>query len=136
MTPGFEVLLVDDEPIVGKRLRTALERAGYRVEVCETGASALARIEEHAHDIVVTDIRIDEVDGIEILKAVKARRPETPTILITGYATVEVAREALARGAFDFLAKPFRPKDLLRVVDRAAAQIEERGGKGGPAEGP
>ena len=64
---------------------------------------------------MVTDIRMEDIDGIEILEKVKARSDHTKVIMITGYATVEVAREALGKGAFDFIAKPFKPNDLREV---------------------
>ena len=105
-----------------KRLQTALEKSGYAVETFQNGPAALARLAEKKFDIVVSDIRIDEVDGVDILEAVKQQAPDTKTILITGYATVEVAREALAKGAFDCIAKPFRPQDLRQVIERAAQE--------------
>lgn len=116
-------MVIDDEPIVGKRLRPALEKTGAAVEVFTDPGAALRRFEETPFPIVVTDIRMDEVDGIEVLERVLARAPETKVILITGYATVEVAREALSKGAFDFIAKPFKPGDLRAVIERAAKEI-------------
>ncbi len=125
----LSVLLLDDEPIVGRRLRPALEREGYEVEVFEDGRAALARLSEHVFDIVVTDVRMDDVDGIEVLEAVQAVSRRTRVILITGYATVELAREALAKGAFDFIAKPFTPADLRTVIAKAASALaRERAG--------
>jgi DNA-binding NtrC family response regulator len=125
MVRQLSVLVVDDEPIVGKRLRPTLEKQGHTVEVFEDGASALARIGERTFDIVVTDVRMDDIDGIQVLEAVQAMSTRTKVILITGYATVELAREALAKGAFDFIAKPFTPKDLRAIVDKAAKQLEQ-----------
>ena len=76
-------------------------------------------------DIVVTDIRMDEVDGLEVLEHVSAHSKNTKVIIITGYATVEVAREALAKGAFDFIAKPFKPNDLRAIIEKAAKQLKQ-----------
>ena len=122
--PGtLSVLVLDDEPIVGKRLRPALEKAGLDVECFVDPAAAIARIEERAFDIVVTDVRMEGVDGIEILERIMAREQRTRVILITGYATVEVAREALVKGAFDFIAKPFKPGDLMAVINKAALSL-------------
>lgn len=123
MTRNLEVLVLDDEPIVGKRLKPALEKDGYVVEVFEDGKSALARLEEKQFDIVVTDVRMDEVDGIQVLEAVQRMSTRTKVIIITGYATVELAREALAKGAFDFIAKPFKPQDLRAVIEKAAKEL-------------
>ncbi len=123
MESSLSVLVLDDEPIVGKRLKPALEKQGYLVEVFEDGRSALARLREHAFDIVVTDVRMDDVDGIQVLEAVQAMSARTRVIIITGYATVELAREALAKGAFDFIAKPFKPDDLRAVIAKAARSL-------------
>lgn len=120
---SLSVLVLDDEPIVGKRLRPALEREGYEVEVFEDGHAALARLAERRFDIVVTDVRMDEIDGIQVLEAVQTMSRRTKVILITGYATVELAREALAKGAYDFIAKPFKPDDLRAVIAKAARAL-------------
>jgi DNA-binding NtrC family response regulator len=119
MEAKLQVLLVDDEEIVGKRLKAALEKYGYAVEVLQSGQAAIDRLQEREFDVVVTDIRIDTIDGLDILEAVQRNSARTKTILITGYATAEVAREALAKGAFDFIAKPFKPKDLQKVIESA-----------------
>ncbi len=123
MARSLEVLVLDDEPIVGKRLKPALEKNGYLVEVFEDGRSALARLEEKVFDIVVTDVRMDEVDGLQVLEAVQRLSARTKVVIITGYATVELAREALAKGAFDFIAKPFKPQDLRLVIEKAAQDL-------------
>ncbi len=120
-------MVIDDENIVGKRLKPALEKGGDTVETFEDGRKALERFGEAPFDIVVTDIRMDGIDGLEVLEQVLARSSATKVIIITGYATVEVAREALAKGAFDFIAKPFKPADLRAVIEKAAARI--RSGK-------
>ncbi len=121
---SLQILVLDDEPIVGKRLRTALEKNGYAVEVFEDSRVALQRLGEKEFDIIVTDVRMEEVDGIQVLEHVLERSGRTKVIVITGYATVEVAREALAKGAFDFIAKPFKPDDLREVISRAAAALK------------
>ncbi len=123
MENKVQVLILDDEPIVGKRLVPALAKIGCAVESFEDPKKALQRIEEKTFDIVVTDIRMDDIDGIEILEKVKERSDHTKVIMITGYATVEVAREALGKGAFDFIAKPFKPNDLREVIVRAAEAL-------------
>lgn len=119
----LRIMLIDDESIVGKRLKPALSKDGDIVETFESGKTALARYEEEPFDIVVTDIRMDEIDGLEVLEQILEKSSRTKVIIITGYATVEVAREALSKGAFDFIAKPFKPKDLRAIIERAAGQI-------------
>jgi DNA-binding NtrC family response regulator len=126
MSSKLDILVLDDEPIVGKRLKPALEKEGHRIEVFEDARAALARLGEHEFDIVVTDVRMDDVDGIQVLEAVQAMSQRTRVILITGYATVELAHEALAKGAFDFIAKPFKPQDLRAVIEKAASSLQPR----------
>ncbi len=123
----IHVMIVDDEPIVGKRLRPALSKRGFEVEVFEDPTLALKRLGEMRFDIVVTDLRMEEVDGIQVLEQIMATSDRTRVILITGYATVEVAREALVKGAFDFIAKPFKPKDLRTVINKAALSLGHQG---------
>jgi len=126
MDKPLKILVVDDESIVGRRLKPALEKSGYEVEVCESGRNAIARVDEKTFDIVVTDVRMDEIDGLQVLEHVLARSGHTKVIIMTGYATVELAREALIKGAFDFIAKPFKPDDLRGVIEKAARQLAER----------
>jgi DNA-binding NtrC family response regulator len=123
MERRLQVLVLDDEPIVGKRLQPALAKVGCDVEVFDAPRPALERIEAKRFDVVVSDIRMEEIDGIEVLEKVLARWPETRVIMITGYATVEVAREAMAKGAFDFIAKPFKPQELRDVIAKAAEAL-------------
>lgn len=120
---SLSVMVLDDEPIVGKRLKPALEKSGFDVECFERPADAVARLGEKEFDIIVTDLRMDGMDGIQILEHVMAHCDHTRVILITGYATVEVAREALVKGAFDFISKPFKPKDLRAVINKAALSL-------------
>ncbi len=119
----LQVMILDDEPIVGKRLTPALTKSGFDVEFFEEPTSALSRLKEKEFDIVVTDLRMEGVDGIQVLEYIMERCQRTRVILITGYATVEVAREALVKGAFDFIAKPFKPRDLTAVVNKAALSL-------------
>ena len=119
----LKIMVIDDENIVGKRLKPALEKTGDTVETFEDGEKALSRFIESPFDIVVTDIRMEKIDGIEILEKILDKSPGTKVIMITGYATVEVAREALSKGAFDFIAKPFKPGDLRDIIRRAAIEL-------------
>jgi len=118
-----QIMVLDDEAIVGKRLKTALEKMDYDVEVFQESRQAVERIAEKDFDIVVTDVRMGEVGGMEILERVLEKSARTKVIIITGYATVEVAREALTRGAFDFIAKPFKPDDLRKVIAKAVKEL-------------
>jgi DNA-binding NtrC family response regulator len=123
MAGKLEILLLDDEPIVGKRLKPALAKIGCNVEVFEDPRQALDRIHQKTFDIVVTDIRMDEIDGLEILEHVIRKSPRTKVVMITGYAMMAVAREAMEKGAFDFISKPFTPDDLRKVIAKAAQAL-------------
>ena len=120
---NMRIMVIDDESIVGKRLKPALEKTGAQVITFEDPEKALDAFNTDPTEIVVTDIRMDKIDGIEILDRVLAKESQTKVILITGYATVEIAREALSKGAFDFIAKPFKPSDLRVIIDRAMQEI-------------
>lgn len=123
MEKKLQVLLLDDEPIVCKRLKPALEKDGLEVEVFNTSKEAMKRMDEKEFDVVVTDYRVDETDGIDILEYVTARSDQTKVILITAYASVELAHEAIAKGAYDIIAKPFKPNDLRKIVTRATQEL-------------
>ncbi len=123
MKEKLEILLLDDETIVGNRLGPVLEKVGYDVEVFEDPKKALNRINEKEFDIVITDIMMEDVNGIQILEEVQKKSEKTKVIIITGYATVALAREAMEKGAFDMIAKPFRPNDLRSVVAKAADSL-------------
>lgn len=123
MEKKLQIMIVDDEPIVGKRLKQALTKFGIEVEVFEDSEIAVNRLKHKNFDIVVTDIRMENIDGIQILERALQRSDHSRVIIITGYATVEVAQEALAKGAFDFIAKPFKPNDLRAVINKAALSL-------------
>ncbi|MBI4677187.1 MAG: response regulator [Elusimicrobia bacterium] len=117
-----EVLVLDDEAIVCDRLKAALEKAGFAVETYTESARVVKRLEEKKFHVVVTDLKMKEWDGIEVLKLIKTRSPETKVIMITGFATAEKAKEALALGAHDFIAKPFKLSRLRDIVISASRE--------------
>ena len=123
MTEPMKVMILDDEPTVGKRLGPALDKMGCHTETFVDPTLAMARLEQTEFDVVVTDIRMEKLDGIQVLEKVRAQSPRTKVVVISGYATLEVARQALAKGAFDLLAKPFKPADLREVIARAAESL-------------
>lgn len=119
---ALDICIIDDEIVVCKRLQQYLSKANHSVETFVDSRSAIGRIDEKRFDIVVTDIRMDNIDGMEVLDHVMKKGEDTKVIMITGYATIEIARQAQAKGAFDFISKPFRPQDLKEVIDRAAQE--------------
>jgi DNA-binding NtrC family response regulator len=127
MGDPLKICVVDDEQIVCERLKPILEKSGFTVETYMDGASALKRLSEATFDVLITDIKMGQPDGIELLRYTKAHSPSTRVIIITGFATAESAREAMKSGAVDFIAKPFRLSQLTELVAQIARDI-----KGGP----
>jgi DNA-binding NtrC family response regulator len=125
VSTALRALIVDDEPIVGRRLKPVLEKLGLEVEVFEDPVLALARFSEAGFDIVVSDVKMKGMDGVALLERVRARSPRCKVVLITGYPSPQVAAEAMAKGAFEYIAKPFRTDHLRRVVERAAASLQK-----------
>ena len=119
MKEKLEILLLDDEIIVGNRLGPALEKAGYVVEVFEDPEKALNRIHEKEFDIVVTDIMMAKVNGIQVLEEVRKKSEITRVIIITGYASIETAIESARLGAVDYLPKPFTPDEIRNATEKA-----------------
>jgi DNA-binding NtrC family response regulator len=117
------VLVVDDEKRIRDGCRTILAGAGFEVGLAENGYAGLKKIEEEHFDIILLDLMMPGLRGIDLLEHVKARHPDTLVIVITGYATLEHAVEAMKKGAFDFISKPFSPEDLRAVIARAIEYI-------------
>ena len=116
------ILVVDDEPSMRKVLSRLLERAGYSVETAENGEHALDRLQDGGIDLVITDIRMPVMDGMELLGAMAPNLPDIPVIVITAHGTVDTAVTAMKLGAFDFVSKPFESDQLLRNCKKALAQ--------------
>ena len=129
-----EILIVDDEPIVGERLKAFLEKDGYLVESFVDPMQALQRLEDKEFDIVISDIRMQEIDGIQVMEKALQKSRRIKVIMITGYATLELARESLTKGAFDFIAKPFKLKEIRRTIKRAVEALEPGGQQTAGAE--
>ena len=117
------ILVLDDETIVLKRLGPALEKAGYAVELFSRSAEAFNRIQETTFDIVITDLKMEGLDGMQFLAQVKERSPKTEVIVITGFATMDTAKESFQKGVFDFLAKPFKLGEILETVKKAEEKL-------------
>ena len=115
---GASILVVDDESTTQDTLGVFLETEGYRVATVNSGEEALTRIKEQAFDVIVADVVMPGVGGLEVLERSRALNPGAAVILMTGHATVETAVEALRKGACDYLQKPFRLPDLALCVRR------------------
>ena len=118
------ILVIDDEESMRDSCRQALSRKASRVEVAHDGLTGLAMLEKEAFDLVILDLKMPGLSGIEVLNRIKQEYPDVVVVVITGYATVESAVEAMRRGAYDFLPKPFTPDSLRAIVDRAMDRRE------------
>ena len=123
----LRTMIIDDEPIVCKRLKSALQKVGYTVETFTDSTSALDRLKEAAFDIIITDLKMEGADGLQVLMNVKTLFPQTRVVIITGFATMETARESFHKGAFDFVAKPFKLGDILDCVRRIEEDLQRAG---------
>ncbi len=114
-----QILVVDDEEIVRRNMSHVLIKENYAVQTAKDGYEALAAIEKTEFDVVLTDFKMDKMDGLEVLGKIKAKSPGTQVIMITGYATINTAVEAMKKGAFHYIAKPFKLDDVRNVVNQA-----------------
>jgi two-component system response regulator AtoC len=119
------VLVVDDDEAVGKVLAALIGQAGYAVTLVLRGEAALAELERRPFELVLTDVRMPGLGGLELLKAVSERWPEVPVVLLSAHGTVAMAVEAMKLGATDFLQKPFDREEILFVVQKALAGSRE-----------
>jgi DNA-binding NtrC family response regulator len=122
----LRIMILDDEPIVCKRLRPALEKYGYEVDTFTQSSDAMQQIKEIDYDIIITDLKMKGIDGMQLLSEAKLRSPGTEVIVITGFATMETAKESFHKGVFDFIAKPFKLSEIQEVVKRAETKIRSR----------
>ncbi|HUT79381.1 MAG TPA: sigma-54 dependent transcriptional regulator, partial [Polyangia bacterium] len=120
----IQILVVDDEPNMRKVLRAMLEHDGHEVHVAEDGAEALRILAENHVDLMITDLRMPGMDGMGLLQRIHEQRVGLPVIMITAHGTVDTAVEAIKRGAFDYLTKPFERKTLRQIVSKAARTVE------------
>jgi DNA-binding NtrC family response regulator len=119
------ILLVDDEPLVLDSLRELVSREDkYQIEVAENGTIALNKALRDQYSVILTDLMLRDITGIDLLKSIKSKTPETQVIMMSGRGTIDFAVEAMKIGAFDFLTKPYSPPHLLQILDRARTYYE------------
>ncbi|MCH8157962.1 MAG: sigma-54-dependent Fis family transcriptional regulator, partial [Nitrospinae bacterium] len=116
---GKKILIVDDEVEMRVALETTLKREGYSLALAENGQQALQRLGEESFDLVLTDVKMPKMNGIELLKALKQQSPQTMAIMMTAYGDIDNAVETMKAGAFDYLLKPFSAEILVATVNRA-----------------
>lgn len=116
----MKILVVDDEAPVREMLQRGLtQMGGYFVEVAQNGLEAIEKIEKEVFDLVLTDLKMPEMDGMELLKMIKGTRPEMMVILMTAYGSIETAVEAMKMGANDYITKPIDFNELLIHISKA-----------------
>jgi DNA-binding NtrC family response regulator len=113
-----DILFVDDDRAILEIVREYLAEIGYHVDVVDNGLAALGRIKEKPYHIVFTDIKMPDIDGLELLSAIKEYRPETEVIIVTGHGSMESAIQAMKYGSYDYLQKPFKLNVLKIIIDR------------------
>lgn len=113
------ILVVDDEPVVVKSCERILTPAGYTVDGASNGNEAIGKLGKDGYDLVVTDLRMPDIDGLELIRWIRNSKPETGVVVITGYPSQESIREALGLRILDYLPKPFSPALLTEIVQRA-----------------
>ncbi len=115
---GYRIMAIDDENIVGKMIKTVFEQEGYIVETFLNAGPALERLKEEKFDVVITDLKMKDIDGMEVLKRIKNESPEIKVIMITAFASMDSSIEAFREHADDFFAKPIKIADLKVSVKK------------------
>ncbi len=124
--PKARILAVDDEDIILGSLRKILALAGYSIDTVQSGPEALTLLKKHEYDFVFTDLKMPQMDGVEVTKAVKHLRPDVDVIVITGFATIETAVETMKYGALDYVQKPFTEDELVDLVNKSLIRRLDR----------
>jgi DNA-binding NtrC family response regulator len=115
---GRKIMVIDDENIVGKMIKTSFEQDGYLVEAYPDASPALERLKEEKFDVVITDLKMKDIDGMEVLNTIKKESPEIKVIMITAFASLDAAVEAFRKSADDFFAKPVKIANLKTCVKK------------------
>jgi len=126
MSAEPKILVVDDELVVIKSAERVLKSEGYQIEGALGGREAILKMEQGTFDLVFTDLKMPEVDGITLIRWIKKSRPDIGIVIITGYPSQDTMKEALELGIIDYVPKPFTPSVLLDVTKRAVAWAEDR----------
>ena len=122
MNEKTKVLIVDDEEVVRLSHLRSLQSANCNARVAEDGLRAIQVMEEQDFDVILLDIKMPNLDGMEVLKTIKHRWPDSEVVVITGYPTIEAAKEAVRLGAHNYLAKPVGPDEVIKAANDAMNQ--------------
>jgi DNA-binding NtrC family response regulator len=121
-----EILVIDDERVALKNLTHVLSKEAYRVTAASSGPAGMRALREHCFDLVLTDLRMEKVDGMDILRYCREAQPDTAVIMLTGYASVDSAVDAMKEGAFHYIAKPFRLDEVRHLTAEALEMVQLR----------
>ncbi len=116
---NHRILVIDDEAVIREGLRQTLVLEGYQVEVAANGKAGMERLQKNEFSVVISDLKMPIMSGIEVLKTIQVLQPDVPVIIITGFATVDSAVDAMKNGAFEYLTKPFLPDQIIEKVEAA-----------------
>src|SRR5215211_7610175 len=119
MTKKESILVIDDEPTVADALSLILSDNGYDVIVAFNGRDGLEKCNQRKFGITITDLRLPDISGLEVLNCIRGMNPDCLVLIITSHSTPEILAESLSLGAVDVLSKPFLPSDILELIDRA-----------------
>jgi len=119
------ILVVDDEPVVNQSCRRVLTEAGFEVQTAQSGREGLSRACTQEFDLVITDLKMPDLDGMNLIRSLRKQRPNTAIVVITGYGTISSAIEATRLGVAQYIEKPFTPEELSRAVNGALAEAAE-----------
>jgi len=122
MNDKANILIVDDEEVVRRSHLRSLESADCNARAAEDGVSAINVMEQHPFDVVLLDLRMPGLGGMDVLKTIKQRWPDSEVIVITGYPSIETAKEAVRLGAFNYLTKPLGPDEVIKAANDAVIQ--------------
>lgn len=113
------ILVIDDEEIIGESLRKTFKGDDYEIEIAYNGQEGLQKARRDVFDLLIVDLKMPDINGLDMIKKIKEEQPETMMVMITGYPSVDSATEAFKTGAFDFITKPFTPEEISNVVEKA-----------------
>ncbi len=122
MNDKTNILIVDDEEVVRFSHLRSLVGTNCNAQVAEGGNEALRVMEQHPFDVILLDLRMPDLDGMDVLKTIKQRWPDSEVVVITGYPSIESAKEAMKLGAYNYLAKPVCPDDVIKAANDAMIQ--------------
>ena len=123
--PKRKILIVDDEITVCKSIRQALLHPDYEIDMALSGEEALQKDEEKRYEVIIADLMMPGLSGLDLLKGLKAKNTQAKVVMVTGYPTMKTTVQAMQIGAFDYLPKPFLPAELRALVTRTLAAVDK-----------